>query len=62
MTEDGRPPGADEVDHLAAINIADAAAFGAADEEGISTDIAERAHGRVHTAGDVLLGEIEELG
>ena len=62
MAENGRPPGADVVDHATVIDIVDAAAFGALHKEGIATDVAEGAHGRVHAAGDVLLGEIEELG
>jgi hypothetical protein len=62
MAENGRAPGADVVDHAAVIDIVDAAAFGALHEEGIAADVAEGAHGRVHAAGDVLLGEIEELG
>ena len=62
MAKNRRAPGADVVDHAAVIHIVNAAALGSFHKERIAADVAKGAHGRVHAAGDVLLGEVEEFG
>ena len=59
MAKDGRPPGADVINQLVAVHVPDVRAFGPVDEERLAADGAERAHGRVHAAGNVFqrLGE-----
>ena len=61
VAEDVRAPGADVVDVGLAIDVLDAAALGAADEERFAADVAEGADGRVDAAGDEGLGSGEEL-
>jgi len=62
VAENVGAPAADVVDVGFAIDILDAAAFGAADEEGVAIDIAEGADGGVDAAGDEGLGFGEEGG
>ena len=59
MAEDGRPPGEDVIYQLVAVHVPNVRAFGPVNEERLAADGAERAHGRVHAAGNVFqcLGE-----
>ena len=59
VAEDGRPPGQDVINKLIAVHVPDARAFGMVDEERLAADGAERAHRRIHAAGNVFqrLGE-----
>ena len=54
MAEDGRPPGEDVINQLVAVHVPDMRAFGPVDEERLAAYGAERAHGRVHAAGNVF--------
>ncbi len=60
VTEDHRAPRADVVDELAAIGRPGPRALGAREEDGFAADAAEGAHGRIHAAGDVLAGFLEQ--
>jgi hypothetical protein len=55
MTEDGRPPAADIIDVFVTIDVLDTGAVGALDEKRLTTDIAKRTHGRIHSARNALL-------
>ena len=61
VAEDVRAPGADVVDVGLAIDVLDAAALGAADEERLAADVAEGADRGVDAAGDQGLGLGKEL-
>ena len=55
MTENRRPPAADVVNVFSSIDIPNLRAFCALNEKRCAADIAKRAHGRIHPAGDALL-------
>ncbi len=59
MTQYGRPPGADVINQFVAVHVPDMRTFGPVDEERPAADGAERAHGRIDAAGNILqrLGE-----
>src|SRR6185312_13808195 len=58
---DERPPRADVVDVLVAVDVEEIRPLAAREEDRLAADAAEGAHRRVHAAGDVLLGALEEL-
>jgi hypothetical protein len=56
VAEDHRAPGADVVDIALVVFVGDVGAFGVLEEQRRAANALERAHRRVHAAGDVFLG------
>ncbi|MEY2547418.1 MAG: hypothetical protein QOG48_2535, partial [Verrucomicrobiota bacterium] len=61
VTENGRAPAPDVIDVFIPIDVPDARAFCAIDEEWFAADVAKRADGRVHAAGNYLLRSGEKF-
>ena len=54
VAENRRPPGADVINQFIAVHVPDVRAFGPVDKKRIAADGAERAHRRIHAAGNVF--------
>ena len=61
MAENRWAPGADVIDVFVAIDVPHARAFGFVDEKRLAAHGAERAHGRIHAAGDAIEGLREKF-
>jgi hypothetical protein len=61
VTQDGRAPRLHEVEVPVAARVDEVRALAARDEEGLAADRTERAHGRVHAAGDPGQRAVEQV-
>src|SRR5262245_1568579 len=61
VAKNSRPPGADIINVLVAVNVPHARALSFVDEERLSTDSAKRTHWRIHASGNVFERFSKEL-
>jgi len=54
VSEDGRPPGKNVINQLVAVHVPDMCALGPVDKKRLAADGAERAHRRIHAAGNIF--------